>query len=118
MAYFDNGKNNTLISGTSGNDYIKNREGSNVSINAGKGNDTLYGNDGADTFIYAEGDGKDVIFGFGDDDLLKITGTFSATFNKSKGEVYFKVGTTSKAITLKNFTATTFNVNGTKLVRS
>ena len=45
--------------------------------------------------------------------MLKITGKFSGTYNKSKGEVYFKVGSTSKAITLKDFEATTFNVNGT-----
>jgi hypothetical protein len=45
--------------------------------------------------------------------MLKITGTFSGTYNKSKKEIYFKVGSTSNAITLKNFNATTFNVNGT-----
>ncbi len=75
------------------------------------GNDSLWGNAGADTFIYSDGDGKDVIFGFADDDLLQITGTFSASYSKSKAEVYFKVGTTSKAITLSNFTATTFHIN-------
>ena len=49
---------------------------------------------------------------FANDDMLKITGTFSASYNKSKKEIYFKVGSTSKAITLKDFTATSFNVNG------
>ena len=55
---------------------------------------------------------------------MKITGAFRGTYSKSKGEVYFKVGTTSKAITLSDFSATSFNVNGdsykisgTKLVK-
>ena len=63
-------------------------------------------------FVYAKGDGKDVIFGFEDDDMLKITGTFSASYNRSKGEVAFKVGSTKNAITLKNFDTSSFNVNG------
>ena len=57
--------------------------------------------------------------------MLKITGTFSASYNQSKNEIYFKVGTTANAITLKDFGSTsTFNVNGsyykisgTKLVK-
>ncbi len=94
-------------------------------LTGGKGNDSLWGGGGDDTFIYSSGDGKDVIVGFEDDDLLEITGTFTGTYNKSKKEVYFKVGSTANAITLKNFTATTFNVNddtykisGTKLVKT
>ncbi|MBR4382519.1 MAG: hypothetical protein IKP64_03075 [Selenomonadaceae bacterium] len=94
-------------------------------LTGGKGNDSLWGGGGDDTFIYGKGDGKDVIVGFEDDDLLEITGTFSGTYNKSKKEVYFKVGSTANAITLKNFTATTFNINGdsysisgTKLVKT
>ncbi|MBR0060804.1 MAG: hypothetical protein IJP68_04920, partial [Selenomonadaceae bacterium] len=67
---------------------------------------------GKDTFIYSGDDGKDIIYGFADNDLLKITGAFSATYSKSKDEVYFKIGSTSKAITLKDFSATSFNVNG------
>ncbi|MBR4152339.1 MAG: hypothetical protein IKT98_05215, partial [Selenomonadaceae bacterium] len=46
-------------------------------------------------------------------DMLKITGTFSASYNKSKKEITFKVGKTASAITLKDFTATSFNINGT-----
>ena len=73
----------------------------------------MWGNDGADTFFYAKGDGKDIIYGFEDDDMLQIlNSTFSASYNKSKGEIYFKVGSTKNAITLKNFDATTFNING------
>ena len=45
--------------------------------------------------------------------MLKITDTFSGTYNKKKDEIYFKVGETANAITLKNFSATSFNVNGT-----
>ena len=46
--------------------------------------------------------------------MLKITGTFAGTYNKSKKEIYFKVGSTANAITLKDFGSTsTFNVNGT-----
>ena len=57
--------------------------------------------------------------------MLRITGTFSATYDSSADELYFKVGKTSNAITLKDFTATTFHINsstyhisGTKLIRS
>ena len=46
--------------------------------------------------------------------MLKITGTFSASYNKFKKEIAFKVGSTKNAITLKDFGSTsTFNVNGT-----
>ena len=112
------------LSGGNGNDKIYGGKGDDK-LYGGNGNDSLWGNAGADTFIYASGDGHDVIYDFANNDLLKITGKFSASYSKSKGEVYFKVGTTSKAITLKDFTATSFNVNGstykisgTKLVRS
>ena len=98
---------NTIIGG-SGNDKLY----------GGAGNDCIVGGKGNDTFIYSTGDGKDVICGFANDDLLKSMGTFSGTYNKSNSEVYFKVGSTAKAITLHDFTATSFNINGTKLVRS
>ncbi len=93
------------IKGGSGND----------TLTGGKGNDSLWGNGGNDTFIYSSGDGKDVIYGFGNNDLLQITGgTVTASYNSSKKEVAFKVGSTSDAITLKSFgTTTTFHVNST-----
>ena len=50
------------------------------------------------------------IYGFGNNDLLKITGAFSASYSQFKNEVYFKVGT-ANAITLSDFTATSFHVN-------
>ena len=85
----------------------------NNTLTGGAGNDTLWGGLGADTFIYNAGDGKDVIGDFGDDDLLQITGTFSGTYKAATDTIVFKVGSTASAITLKDFTATTFNVNGT-----
>ena len=116
-----NGADN--LNGAAGNDKLIGGAG-NDSLTGGKGDDSLWGNAGADTFIYGNGDGKDVIYGFANDDLLKITGTFSASYNKSKSEVYFKVGSTKNAITLHDFTASTFNVNsstykisGSKLVK-
>lgn len=109
--------------GQSGNDILKGGAG-NDSLWGGAGNDSLWGDSGANTFIYASSEGKDVVYGFENNDLLKITGAFSASYSKSKNEVYFKVGTTSKAITLTDFSASSFNVNGklyqisgTKLVK-
>ena len=110
------------ITGGNGNDYIEVTYGNssntviggagNDTLIGGKGNDSLWGGNGADTFIYNFGDGKDIIFGFENNDMLQITGAFSASYNKTKKELYFKVGSTAEAITLKNFTATSFNVNG------
>ena len=106
------GKGNDKLYGQAGNDKLYGGAG-NDTLTGGKGNDSLWGDAGKDTFIYSSGDGKDVIYGFDNNDMLKITGTFSASYSKSKDEVYFKVGSTSKAITLKDFSATSFNVNGT-----
>ena len=99
------------ITGSSKNDKIYGGAGDDT-LRGGKGNDSLWGNAGADTFSYESGDGKDTISGFANNDMLQITGTFSGTYNKSKKEIYFKVDSTKNAITLKNFTATTFHVNG------
>ena len=116
---FGNSKANSIVGGTkndklhggAGNDSLWGGKG-NDSLWGGKGNDTLWGDAGKDTFIYNNGDGKDIIYGFENNDLLKITGAFSASYNSSKNEIAFKVG--SDSITLKEFTATTFNVNGDK----
>lgn len=89
---------NDSILGNAGNDKLYGGKG-NDTLTGGKGNDSLWGNAGKDTFIYAKGDGKDVIYGFDNTDMLKITGTFAGTYNKSKKEVYFKVGSTANAIT-------------------
>lgn len=113
-------KNDTILGGAgkdslygnAGNDKIYGGAGDDK-IWGGKGNDSLWGDAGEDTFYYSNGDGKDVIFGFGNDDELEIIGSFSGTYNKSKKEIYIKVGSTDKAITLKNFTANTFEINDT-----
>lgn len=104
------GSGNDSLVGGSGKDKLYGQDG-NDTLSGGTGNDSLWGGNGSDTFLYSKGDGKDIIYGFSDNDLLKITGTFSASYSKSKGEVYFKVGNTSKAITLHDFTATSFSVN-------
>ena len=106
-----NALDNTIIGGK-GNDSLIGGKGDD-SLWGGKGNDTLFGGDGSDTFIYKSGEGNDVISGFEDNDLLQITGTFTSSYNKSNKEVSFNVDSTANALTLKNFTATTFNINGT-----
>lgn len=105
------GADNDKLYGNNGDDKIFGGNG-NDSLWGGKGNDSLWGDAGKDTFIYASGDGKDIIYGFSNDGLLKITGNFSTSCNKSKKEIYIKVDSTSNAITLKNYNATTFNING------
>ena len=124
-------ENDTLL-GNSGADYLNGLYGDdklyggigNDTLIGNRGNDSLWGEGGNDTFIYGADDGKDVIVGFESNDLLKITGTFSATYNPLEKNVSFKVGSTVNAITLKDFTATSFNINGnvyqisgTKLVK-
>ncbi len=107
------GSNNDKLHGEEGNDKLYGGTG-NDTLWGGSGNDSLWGDAGKDTFIYSNGDGKDIIYGFANDDLLKISDTFTGTANKKKTEVYIKVGTTTNAITLKDFGSTsTFNVNGT-----
>ena len=97
--------------GNGGTDEIHGGEGDDTLI-GGAGNDSLWGDDGADTFVYANGDGKDIIFDFDADDLLQITGTFTGTYNIGTNTIAIKVGSTADAITLQDFTANTFNING------
>ncbi len=97
---------NDTLSGGLNNDKLYGGTG-NDSLNGGKGNDSLWGESGADTFYYAFGDGKDIIYGFEDDDLLKIVGSFTTSYKKNA--ITFAIGDGS--ITLKNFTATTFHIN-------
>lgn len=95
--------------GNVGNDKLYGGTGNDTLI-GGNGNDSLWGDDGKDTFVYTAG--KDVISGFENDDMLQIMDVFSASYNASAKTVAFKVGSTANAITLKDFTATSFNVNG------
>lgn len=109
--YIQSSGNNSSILGGKGRDSIVN-DGNNVSISGGKGNDKLWGGKNSDIFLYGKGDGKDIIYNFDNADILQITGKFSGSYNAKKNEVAFQVGSTKNAITLKDFTATTFNVNG------
>ena len=97
------GKGKDKIYGNAGNDTLI----------GGKGNDSLWGGEDSDIFVYNAGDGKDIIYGFEDDDMLRISSTFSASYNERKEEISINVGSTSKAITLKDFSAASFNINGT-----
>ena len=130
--YLDGGSGNDILSGANGDDYLFGGAGNDSlsggngddTLWGGKGNDTLTGGAGVDTFIYNSGEGKDVITSFANNDLLQITGTFSGTYNSSKNTIAFKVGSTTNALTLKKFTAETFNINsddyiisGSKLVK-
>jgi len=105
------GVGNDKLSGNAGNDNLHGGAG-NDTLTGGKGNDKLWGDAGKDTFVYASGDGRDIIYGFDNMDMLKITGAFSGTYSKKNKEIAFKVGSTTSAITLKDFSATSFNVNG------
>ncbi len=96
------GAGNDSLWGGVGNDWLK----------GGLGNDYIKGGDGDDTFVYNNGDGKDKIVGFDSGDLLQITGDFTTSYNSSKREIYFKVGSTDKAISITDFgSTTTFHVN-------
>ncbi len=114
------GSGKDTLYGKNGDDYLAggagldrlNGQNDDDTLWGGAGNDTLTGGNGADTFIYNSGDGKDVITDFSDEDLLQILGKFTPSYNASAKTIAFKVGSTANAITLKDFTATTFNVNG------
>jgi len=107
---YGNAVADTILGGY-GNDKLYGDKG-NDKIKGGAGDDSLWGGAGSDTFIYTYGEGKDVIFGFENNDLLQISGTFSASYNKSTNSIAFKFGKTANAITLKDFgTTTTFHVN-------
>ena len=82
-----------------------------TTINGGKGNDSLWGGSGSDKFIYESGGGRDVIYNFGDGDALDF-GDLKFTATVKDNAIAFKVGTTSNAVTLKDYTAENFVVNG------
>ena len=118
MAAITNTTNKIFLSGMSSADLITNY-GSKVTISSGKGNDTInivrnyYGSKSADSVSITTGAGNDLTL----DNL-----NFSATYKNSA--ITFKVGSTASAITLKDFTATTFHINkatyeisGSKLVK-
>ena len=115
------GKGKDTLTGASGNDNLRGGKGNDMIFGGAgndklwgdKGNDMLYGGDGDDTFFYGKGDGKDVIFGFENGDMLNLTDITNITgrVNAAGTEVYINAGSTDKAITLKDFTATEFNIS-------
>ena len=96
------------IKGGKGNDSIK-IFGSATTVTGGKGNDTLWGSSYADSFVYTSGDGKDVIYGFDDKDTLTLD---SLDFISSYKNNSLALTVNGGAVTFKDFTATTFNING------
>lgn len=117
---------NDSINGGSGDDYIQGSGGNdklygytgNDTLWGGEGNDSLWGQAGADIFVYFDGDDYDIIYSFDDTDMLEISGDFTATYNAKTKAVSFNVGYVNDAIVLKNFTASTFKVNGENYVIS
>ena len=84
MAVIDNEKSNTLLSGTSGDDSIKNGGywdgdrhdgGSNVTINAGAGNDYVYNDEEGSSVTINTGAGNDYVNNWG----------YSVTINTGAG---------------------------------
>ena len=107
---------NDSLDGGNDNDYLDGGIGDDT-LWGGKGDDTLYGGDGSDTFIYNNGDGRDTISGFSNSDMIQIMGSdsFTAYYKEdalSNPYISINVGTTSNAITIKNYDAKTFNFNG------
>ena len=103
------GSGNDSINGGVGKDKIYGGDGKDTLI-GGKGNDSLWGGGGFDTFYYSKGDGNDIIYGFEDGDTLTLDNlTFTSSYNKSKGVLTLTVD--GGSVILKDFTATTFNIN-------
>ena len=101
------GNDNDYLSGDAGNDKLLGGAG-NDTLWGGTGNDTLTGGAGADVFLHTAG--NDVISDFDSNDLLQITGAFSASYSLTDNSIVF--ATANGSVKLKNFTTTTFNVNG------
>ena len=80
-----------------------------TTLNGGGGNDILWGGNRADTFIYDDNSGKDTIIGFDNNDMLQLS-NFTASVKNNK--IFFQVASQKNAVTLQDFTATTFNING------
>ena len=113
------GNNADTLSGDAGKDTLIGGAGAdklyggtgNDSLRGGTGSDSLWGGSGDDIFYYAKGDGKDIIYGFEDGDTLTLNNlTFTSSYSTSTGAITLTV--TSGTITLKDYTATTFNING------
>ena len=102
------GGNKISISGDADDDSIK-IMGKSTTVTGGKGNDTLWGSSYADSFIYSAGDGKDIIYGFDDKDTLTLDDLdFISSYKNNSLALTVNGG----SVTFKDFTATTFNING------
>lgn len=107
--YLFGGSGNDSLNGGAGNDNL-NGGADDDTIKGGKGNDKLWGDAGADTFTYEEGDGKDIIFGFANNDTLTLDYLdFTPSYKNKAVTLTFDDGC---SITFKNFTATTFHIDG------
>ncbi len=105
------GKGNDSLFGGKGNDQIHGGASSDT-LYGGAGNDSLWGDAGNDTFFYTLGDGKDVIYGFEDGDTLTLDNLeFTTAYSKKNGVETVTFTFDSGSVTLKDFSATTFNVN-------
>ena len=109
----DNSASNTLISGTSGNDYIINT-GERVTIQGNAGNDTIEGSDFGEMILFASNHGNDVITNFGENDTLKITaGSIASRAVVGSDYVVTVKGTNyTGTITLKNAADYDFKQSG------
>ncbi|MBQ3451300.1 MAG: hypothetical protein IJG32_03445, partial [Selenomonadaceae bacterium] len=77
------------VYGGAGNDSFSNY-GSYNSILGGAGSDTIENTSLGKYSTLNGGDGNDTIYSFGSNDLLQITGTFSASYNKNKRRCLFQ----------------------------
>lgn len=107
------GTGDDSLVGGAGKDYLYGQDG-NDTLWGGLGNDSLWGGAGADVFIYADVEGDDVISDFDENDMLQITGDFTAAYSLTDNSIVFN--TANGSVALKNFKTTTFNVNGDSYV--
>ncbi|MBQ9479873.1 MAG: hypothetical protein IJU71_10005, partial [Selenomonadaceae bacterium] len=105
---FFNRNPNSLVSGSSGSDYIVNG-GANSTINAGRGNDTIELSAGNEVIRYANGDGNDTISGVTANTRFNISGASYSTM-RSNSNTIIKVG--NGQMLLRNYSGE-LNIVGT-----
>ena len=80
MANIHNDESDTLLSGTSDDDFIDN-QGSNVTINAGDGNDYVYNDYGGDDCTINTGAGNDSVYNSGNDCTINTGAGNDSVYN-------------------------------------